>query len=300
MQGIDYFPRDDERAWAQQFDRRVRDFMTIRIREGRDFTREPMTTAEYNAIFQRQQPEYAEWRRVQDREINALWNVPELDVSALPTREFDRPKLAPFKLEYDTLQEVQMRFRQTVIQIKGNPFYVSDIRADRNQPRRYVFLTEDVADRKAHVSLDQIEDMRSVPPGFVQMDGYSAWMCRSPARVNQQGLTGQNVLMRRVSSGDNIPVNQKAIVKGLDSKGKVTRWTPQYRDLMVNGVVREMRLSDEVALFHKKEDVYVAYKGRVFGKLQHGNLVAAMDEDDLIQPWIGRHFSKVDLEVRNA
>jgi hypothetical protein len=301
MRGVDYFPDPEHRDWAAHYDMKVRNFIRDRttrvVGAPRDFIANPMTRDEYDAIYTRLIPEFQDWLRRHEREDAALWTVPELDVDALPEREFDRPKLTPFKLEYDTLQEVQMRFRQTVIQIKGNPFYVSDIRADRNNRQRYVFLTSDVADRNAQIALEKLTDMRSVPPGFVQLEGYSGWFARNPARVNQQGLNGQNVTCRRVSNGENVPLNIKSILKALDSKGKTTKWSPQYRDLMVNGVLSEMRLSDEVAVFRKKEDVYVAYRGRMFGKLTEGNLVTAMDEDDLIQPWIGKHFNKVELQV---
>ena len=301
MRGADYFPDEGHGQWAAHYDRKLRDWQ-LRQQRGdvpRNFAVNPVTQVEYNAIYLAIEPEYREWLRVNDQEQQRLWNVPELDVNALPEREFDRPRLEPFKLEYDTLAEVQMRFRQTVIQIKGNPFYVSDVRADRARRAQYMFLLEDPADRKAFVGLDKLSDMRSTPPGFVQLDGYAGWFARSPARVNQQGLNPQNTTLRRVSDNEHIPLNLKTMLKALDSKGKTTKWCHQYRDLMQNGVLREMRLSDEVALFGKKDEIYVAYRGRVFGKL-NDNLVTALDEDDLIQPWIGKHFRKVELEVRNA
>jgi hypothetical protein len=60
-----------------------------------------------------------------------------------------------------------------------------------------------------------------------------------------------------------------------------------------------MRLSDEVAVFTKKgaDPIYVGYRGRVFGKMNEDNRVSALDEDDLIQPWINKHFEKVNLEA---
>jgi hypothetical protein len=231
---------------------------------------------------------------------NRLWNVPDLDPSKLPEKALDRPKLRPFKLEYDTLNEVSMRFKGSVIQIKGHPFHVTDVRQDRAD-RRFYFLVEDYRDKKAKVCLDQIDDLRNLPPGFVQFDTYPVWMSRVPARSNQQGMNNQNTALRRVATDGNVPYNSRQLCHALASQGVSTKWEVAYHNLLVNRIVPEFRLSDRVAMFTKKgnDPVYVAYRGRVFGKLTDQNVVTADDEDDLVQGWIKKHFNDVNLEVRS-
>jgi hypothetical protein len=139
-----------------------------------------------------------------EEQQNQLWkNIPELNVRELPEKDFGRVKLKPFKLEYDTLQEIRMRFHGTVIQIKGNPFYVSDLRKVKT---KYYFLLEDHREQKHQVCVDDIDTFRGAPPGYVTMDGSHGFMTRVPARVNQQGMNTNNTSILRISNGSGYSV----------------------------------------------------------------------------------------------
>jgi hypothetical protein len=299
--GVDYFPNPEHRDWARAYDRNLLDWQHRQIRaHNRNFDTQPITALEYNAVHERLLPQFNMWLEERGEIENRLWNVPDLDPSKLPEKALDRPKLRPFKLEYDTLNEVSMRFKGSVIQIKGHPFHVTDVRQDRAD-RRFYFLVEDYRDKKAKVCLDQIDDLRNLPPGFVQFDTYPVWMSRVPARSNQQGMNNQNTALRRVATDGNVPYNSRQLCHALASQGVSTKWEVAYHNLLVNRIVPEFRLSDRVAMFTKKgnDPVYVAYRGRVFGKLTDQNVVTADDEDDLVQGWIKKHFNDVNLEVRS-
>lgn len=299
MRGADYFPRHPD--WAREYNQRhIRWQRDVR---GRDWVTNPTTGVEFDFLYTRMLPEFENWRLANDvidnaREdaANRLWqNIPELDVPNLTEKVFDRPKLRPFKLQYDTLDEVRMRFKGTCILIKGNPFFVSDL---RKKDDKFHLLVEDHLDAKTTVRLDHIDDFRSAPPGYVQLETDNLYMTRVPARVNQQGLNNTNTTLRRISTGKALAFNAKSLVQAIETKGRVLLWADNYRALIENRIIPELRLSDEVAMFTKRTDtVYVGYKGRMFGKLDEGNVVKADDEDDLIQPWVKKHFDKVNLEV---
>lgn len=301
MFGRHYF---DHRDWIRRYDRDFTQWQHGLIAGGRDFAANPVTQAERDAVYMALLPDYTIWlRRNQEveeqraREQEEIWkNIPELNIRDLQERVYDQPKMKPFKLPYDTLQEMTMRFRQSVIQIKGHPYYVSDVRKVKE---RFYFLVEDCRDQKSQVCASDIPSFRGVPPGYVTIEGQHGFMARQPARVNQQGMTPQNTTITRVSTDGGIPFNQKGLVTAIESKSRVLPWIDNYRPLMENRIVPEMRLSDEVAIFTKKgqDPIYIGYKGRVFGKLRDGNFVSATDEDDLVQPWIGAQFRKVNLEV---
>lgn len=301
MFGRHYFPHRD---WARRYDREYQEWMVRQIQMGRSFEFTPVTQAEKDAIYTSILPDYRAWdnnhrlMQLQTEEQQAhIWkSIPELNIRDLPEKDFGRVKLKPFKLEYDTLQEVSMRFRQTAIQIKGHPFYVSDVRKVKKQ---YYFLLENSRDQKFQVCLDEIDTFRGVPPGYVTLEGQHGYLSRIPARVNQQGMTTQNTSISQISTGSGFAFNVKGIVQAIESKGKTLPWNPHYRNLMINRVIPEMRLSDEVAVFTKKgqDPIYVGYHGRVFGKMNEDQRVSALDEDDLIQPWITKHFQTVNLEA---
>lgn len=300
MFGREYFA---ERDWIRRYDRDFLSWSIVQERVGRNLNAVPATQIEKDAIFNTIHPEYDEWQRAiarqhrQVEEQQEIWkSIPELNVRDLPEKDFGRPKLKPFKLEYDTLAEISMRFRQTAIQIKGNPFYVSDVRKVKQS---YYFLLENARDQKCQVCVNDIDTFRGIPPGYVTMDGQHGYLSRVPARVNQQGMTSQNTSILRISTGSGLAYNVKGIVQAIESKGKALPWERSYRDLMVNRIIPEMRLSDDVAVFTKKgqDAIYVGYRGRVFGKMNDDHRVSAMDEDDLIQPWITKHFEKVNLEA---
>lgn len=294
MRGVDYFA---DPLWAGEYDNQVHNFRVGQeARAGRNFIDRPMQQREFEEIYL---SVHARFQHAQhENRDETLWTkIPELDTKNLTEKVFDRPRLRPFRLNYDTIDEVKMRFKGTCILIKGNPFYVSDTRVNK---RLFYLLLEDIEDKKSTICLDEVSDFRSPPPGYVQMETEHAYMTRVPARVNQQGLNSQNTTLRRVSTGKNISFNSKGLVAALSSKGSITPWKEDFRDLMVNKVIPEFRLSDEVALFTKKgvQSVYAGYRGRVFGTLEEGNTVKAYDEDDLIQPWVKKHFDKVQLNLR--
>lgn len=301
MRGMQYFPRNDEREWARSYDRNYIAWQGREIRNGRSFEERPTTEDEWQAIYTStcNSGDYNDWRQGRDRLAEGervLWKgVSELDLNGLEEKPFDRPRLAPFKLKYDTLDEVRMRFNKTVILVKGHPFHVSD---QRHVGEAFYLLLENVNKTKSYIPVDEIPDLRPAPPGYVKIGETNGYFKRLPVRVNQQGMTSQSTQIRRVGNQDSIPFNSPSLVEALDCRGKVLPWEKAYRTLIDDRIVSTFRLSDQIALYRKPQQVQVLveYKGRRLGTLDD-HTVHLFDEDDGIQPWLKRDANKVNLEI---
>lgn len=301
--GVDYFTREDEREWQRLFDRAWVNWTHQQLvrTPPRDFERQPSTLTEAGVIYNQvcQNNNYDDWRRRRDRDLEGervFWKgVNPLDLDKLAEINYDRPKLQPFKMKYDTLDEVRMRFNKTVILIKGNPFGVSDQRIVKDQ---FYLLLDDVSGKKSYVAVDDVPDFRPAAPGYVRVGESNGYLRRSPARVNQQGMTNQSVTIRRVGSRDNLSFNTPSLLDALTSRGKTLPWEKSYRKLIDDRIVQTLRLSDTLAVYKKPnfDPIVVEYKGRRLGEL-HDHTVKVFDEDDMIQPWLKADVKKVDLEV---
>jgi hypothetical protein len=269
------------------------------IAAGRNFDDVPITQVEWDAAFRRvcEQNNYDDWRERRDIETQdqrSFWKgTEELDLAALPEKVYDRPKLQPFKIKYDTLEEVRMRFNKTVIMVKGNAFTVTDQRMVKD--RIYVLL-EDHTGTKKYIAMDDIPDLRPPPSMYLQCNSEAGYLVRSPSRVNQQGMTTNSVHLRRVGSRDYLGWRPEDLRDSLSKMETTVIWTEIYRPLIVTGALRTLRLSHRVALYQKSDDVVAEYKGRRLGILKD-HAVQFFDDDDKTQPWVKRDLSKVHLEI---
>lgn len=304
LRGRDFFIREDEADWVRSFDRLVIQWQHTRMTAAnpRDFDRNPMTDDECRTLYLAfiRENAYDLWRMRQDEEQQGqrvFWKgVDPLNIDSLEVIEYNRPKLQPFKMKYDTLEEVRMRFNKTVILIKGNPFGVSDQRIVKDQ---FYLLLEDAQQVKSYVSVDDIPDLRPAAPGYVRVGDSNGYFMRSPARVNQQGMTSNSVQIKAVGGKGNLPFSTPLLVDALSTRGKTLPWEGSYRKLIDDRIVSTLRLSDTLAVYKKPGmvNVIVEYKGRRLGEL-HDHTVKLFDEDDDIQPWLKSEVKKVNLEVR--
>jgi hypothetical protein len=299
MFGREFFTQPDEGDWVRMYDRDYARWAATEATAGRDFMRTPVTLAEKERIFLSVmgRNNYQRWREQNNAvlaEQSSFWKgTEELQLASLEEKLIDRPRLQPFKIKYDTLEEVRMRFNKTVLLIKGHPFSVSDQRSVKG---RLYLLLENPDGEKKYIAVEDVPDFRPAPSVYVQCQTDAGFLVRSPARVNQQGMTHQSVHIKRVGGRDRIPVRTEQIRDCLMSYGKVLKWDDKYAQLIDAKIISSMRLSDRVAVYQKGKDVVAEYKGRRLGKMD-GHGVRLYDEDDSIQPWLKRDLSKVELEV---
>lgn len=298
MFGREYFTLPDEGDWVRMYDREYARWQ-IRVQEdGRDLIRNPVTQAEKDRIFQLliDAQNYRRWREQNNAvlaEQSSFWKgTSELKLDALEEKSLDRPRLQPFKIKYDTLEEVRMRFNKTVLMIKGHPFTVSDQRSVKD---RLYLLLENPNGVKQYIAVDDVPDFRPAPSVYVQCQSTAGYLTRLPARVNQQGMTSQNVSIRQVGSRDFVPVRVEQIRDSLACYGSILKWDVKYAQLIDAGVVQTLRLSDRVAVYQRDKNCIAEYKGRRLGKMdRHG---VRLDDEDDSQPWLKKDLAKVELEI---
>jgi hypothetical protein len=305
MRGVDLF-REPE--WAETYDNRVVEFKNRQERtQGRNFTTQPMTEGEYSVLYHDVRHRYRLWQQQQvnearEREVDYS-HLPELDTDKLPNAFPGRPALPPFKLPYDTIEEVRMRLRQTVIFIKNHPFIVHDCQTNRKNPDvdgRFKLVLEDRDLKQSIIPLDKATDLRGCPPSYVVRDGQVGYLNRIPARVNTQGMTPQNTTIRRVGTYGGLQFNLRSLVQFCAPR-KAVKWSESLSELIVNDALREVRLDSNVAIFAKPstEKLYAEYKGRRIGEIKEQTVIPD-DPDDLVQPWIVDDLRTVNLELRGG
>lgn len=223
------------------------------------------------------------------------WTYPDLNLDALEAKPLRRRELTPFKINYETYQEIKLRLMNTVISIKGHAFLVQKIK--QPTPGKFLLALQDHAGNIVSVKYDDIQDLRSIPPMYV-VTGGTGWLRRHPGRVYQQGITRQNTTLWDVAGKGvvgNIDVNK--LIRNLGTRDN-RKWDATMYSLVKQGELPVIRLSDDVAVKREEDNKILAcYRGRVLGEIRD-NDVLVMDEDDLLQGWIERATTEVGLELR--
>lgn len=234
------------------------------------------------------------WRHYHDHPWPGIptWTHPELDLDKLETQSLRKYPLPPFKIEYQTYQEIRLRLYNTVISIKGNPFWVKQI---SNSPAGWRLAVWDGLE-VYQVLYKDLQDLRSMPPMYINV-GHPGWLTRHPGRVYQQGMNRSNTSIRTIEGNSGLlNFDPSAFIHGFRNRRKQT-WSKEIFSLMKHGDLSSIRLSDQVAVTAKKDGVLACYKGRALGRIQD-NEVVVLDEDDLLQEWIEKATKDVGLELR--
>ncbi|HUP80336.1 MAG TPA: hypothetical protein VM260_17405, partial [Pirellula sp.] len=195
---------------------------------------------------------------------NQSWAYDNLNLDALEAKPLRKHELRPFKIEYETYQEIKLRLLNTVIAIKGHPFLVQKIAV---KPDGFQLAVSDGL-KTYVVKYSDLVDLRSLPPMYIQTQANQpGWLCRMPGRVYQQGINRQNTIVKSIDS--------KATVAALDTnyfvrtfgKRQKRTWDPTIKSLLEWGEIGSVRLSDDVAVKSEKGKILACYKGRFLGKI---------------------------------
>lgn len=234
------------------------------------------------------------WREWFDEPYpGASWQFEDLNLDALETKPLRKYDLRPFKINYETYQEIKLRLLNTVISIKGHPFLVQKI---AQTPQGFKLAVSDGLKTKTVLYKD-LTDLRSIPPMYVNGSHGPGWMCRIPGRVYQQGMNRQNTVLKAVDG--------KATLSALDAthfvktfnKRTMRQWSSTLKSLLDVGELPGVRLSDEVAVKSEKGKILACYRGRFLGTVNDNDVIVG-DDDDLLQQWIERSVKEVGLELR--
>lgn len=217
--------------------------------------------------------------------------------------------LPPFKLPY-TLDEIDARFRNSIILVRGNAYLVETVNTEADGT--VLIGLYDDHQKRAWIKWDSIGSVRSVPPMYITAeseggDKFTAWVARAPSTPRDnahqphgdfvQGLTGRNGILKMVGKTD-FQYGFRSVwtvLRGLKARQDMT-YDGKIEELLRKGFLSAIRLTDNVALFVKKGYPYAEYKGRVLGRLSDNRVILA--EEDKDTPWICSELFRANLGTR--
>lgn len=241
-------------------------------------------------------------RREREREVpnnrQYMKDFPELNLDKLQPGP-DIPcdiTLQPFKVEYDTHEQIEQKLRGTVILIKNVPFLVPNtIDLGRG---KFALLVTDIDGQHKTVKYDDVQNCRGIAPGYFMYGGEAVWLYRIPERQNQQGMSQRNMQYKTAGSERVQAPGHNMLLKCL-STVKDIPFSPSLQDVLLGGSVYSLRLSNRIAIYQTKKKgapIGIEYCGRVFG-LVIGDGVKVFDENDRRPSWIHKDFQKVNLHM---
>jgi hypothetical protein len=257
----------------------------------------PLTGAEYtstrvNARVENDPEESPREERIELVNDENNNNYPELTIN-LAEDFMERNLLPPFKIDYETYEEAVMRLQQTVILLGNTPYFVYRVNNVRN--KNWKLILEDVNNERRVLAISKLKNTRSARPGYVTYEGRVAYLIRRPARVYQQGLTHANTLLFPVgqppAAGFEIPT--KHLLETLAYR-KLKPFNPSMVSDLLDRTTNAFRLSNVIAIYRRKQDVWVEYKGRSIAQLEENKI--KLDERDKSLPWLQNELREVNIQ----
>lgn len=240
-------------------------------------------------------------REPEDRANNREWlkQYKPLNLKELPeAKNYDRGvKLSPFRVEYDSHEQIYQKLHGSVILVKGWPYIVHGT-IDKGRGK-FALLLADRAGSLAWIDYDDVSDTRSVAPGYVNYNSYAYWVYRIPDRQNHQGHTSRNTFMRAAGTDGRPSGMQTNIMLTCMHSRKNILFQPNLLGLIENGIISSVRLSNNLALHKVKNKgaiCGVEYIGRPLGLIVDDRL-KVLDDSDLAPTWIHKDCAEVNLEL---
>lgn len=238
--------------------------------------------------------------RARDEEMGnnmkVLKEFPELNLDKLvsgPVIARDI-KLPPFKIDYDSHEQIHQKLMNTVILVKNNPFYVQQT-VDLGKGK-FSLLVKDKDGANSVVKYDDVKDCRGIAPGYFMYRGAACWIYRIPDRQNQQGMHQRNMQYKTAGSTRPNSARYDFLLIAL-STAKDMLYAENLQEVMLAGGTDSLRLTDKVALYltqKKGAPIGVEYCGRSLGLIVN-NYVKVMDENDLGPSWIHKDLHRANL-----
>lgn len=208
----------------------------------------------------------------------------------------------PFKLDFDTLEDIRMRLNGSVILIGGKMYCVREVHKVR---RDWALVVSDEKARFFYVMYSSpLVDLRAPEPRYVLIQDLGVvWLFRPPSQQQSQGGTEKNMCYFRVGQSMGSPQKLRAIpyiLEGIAQQDEMV-WSSQVHELLQLGAVPSLRLSNNVAIYSvltpKGREVHLEYKTRSFGQIKDGKV--SLSKRDLSCPWIVHDLNLVGINHGN-
>lgn len=237
-------------------------------------------------------------RRPDDLEPNGRMfrDYRPLDLSKVP----DGPKivrdinLPPFRVDYDSHEQIHQKLVNTVILVKDNPVYVMQSGVQNGK----FFLHVRGKGFEGIIPYDEVKDCRGIAPGYFAYRGNAHWVYRSPERQNQQGMHQRNTYHKQAGQ-DLLNGARQEFLQEVLTFVKDIPFSPNLVEVMQSQGTSSIRLNNNVALYltnKKGAPCGVEYCGRPLGLIVNDRC-KVLDENDLYPTWIAKDLNKVRLEL---
>src|SRR3990167_2801191 len=224
-----------------------------------------------------------------DVEVNINTNT---NISLPPKRRIRHPR---YHQLYSSRRDADMRLRDSLVYIGSDLYYVNQVLGQDNDLWLCVSRAKDKK-LKIRLSSEHL-DFRTPDPQYLKMSGPDVFVWRPPLRQQHQGICSTNTFTKKIGSNSSDRARDMfEIISGLEFQDTLP-WTETIHNLMVQQrLFSDTRLSENLAVFKKTDNVYVEYKGRKLGQLKENTVVT--NEDDAMKPWIIDDARKVNLVLK--
>jgi hypothetical protein len=257
--------------------------------------------AMWNMVQRRPRARAAPRDRDDELDNNRGWlkRYPQMDISKMQDMDvYNRGvALQPFKVEYDSHEQINQKLNSTVILVKGHPFQVHGT-IKLVGTAGYALLLGDRHGNLSWANYSDLTDFRTLAPGYINFNSTAYWVYRIPDRQNHQGMTMRNTYMKPAGDGRPQGMHPNTMMQALLNRKNIP-FQPNLVELIENGVIQSIRLSNNVALHRVKNNgasCGVEYIGRPLG-LVVGGRVKVLDDMDLGPTWIHKDCIDVSLEL---
>lgn len=205
-------------------------------------------------------------------------------------------KLPPFKVDYDSHEQINQKLANTVVMIKELPFLVRET-IDLGKGK-FALLVSDRAEAMYIVNYDDVKDCRGIAPGYFMYRGRAHWVYRAPERQNSQGMGQRNTYYKIAGGKHSSAATTGFLIQSLGVAQDIN-YGMNLHDVLLGGSNESLRLSNRVALYQtnkKGAPIGVEYCGRPLGLIVNG-YVKVLDENDLQPSWIHKDLQKINLQM---
>jgi hypothetical protein len=201
-------------------------------------------------------------------------------------------KLPPFKIDYDTHEQIHQKLNGTIILIKNRPFVVSE--TCEFKKGKFALAVYDTEREQKIVYYDDIADCRGIAPGYFTHRGAAHWTYRVPERQNSQGMHQRNMQCKQAGSKSPTSARSDFLLAALGVV-KDVKYAANLHDIILGGGAQSIRLTNRLALYatgKKGAPIGVEYCGRALGLIVNDQC-KVHDECDLMPSWMQVWFLRL-------